>query len=170
MNDEAPRLAKEIEAAKLLKLTLRDVRQDGDLALLSDMIEGETSLFEAIDNALLDLASTNALIEAIDSLINTVGKRRDRLENRADLTKAAIQTAMGVAEVRSLKRPLATISLGRKAPSLVVTNEANIPPDYWKPQPPKLDKKALGDALKAGATVPGAELSNGGETISVRPL
>ncbi|MGE0857439.1 MAG: siphovirus Gp157 family protein [Hyphomicrobiaceae bacterium] len=45
---------------------------------------------------------------------------------------------------------------------------SRIPSEFWKPQPPRLDKKVVLDALKAGAVVPGAELSNGGETLSMR--
>ena len=46
--------------------------------------------------------------------------------------------------------------------------EALIPAKFWKPQDPKLDRAAVAEALKAGETVPGASLSNGGLSLSIR--
>jgi hypothetical protein len=46
-----------------------------------------------------------------------------------------------------------------------------VPAGFWRRGDPKLDKKALLDALKAlpkGEHIPGAELSNGGATIQIR--
>jgi len=51
---------------------------------------------------------------------------------------------------------------------LIVTDESQIPTRFFKPQPPKLDRKELLDALKIGETVPGADMSNGGTTIQIR--
>ena len=61
-----------------------------------------------------------------------------------------------------------TASVRPVAPGLVVSNETLIPPDYWVPQPPKLNRQELISILKSGTTVPGAGLSNGGSTLSVR--
>jgi hypothetical protein len=51
---------------------------------------------------------------------------------------------------------------------VLIVDEAAIPADFWKPSDPKLDKKAVGEALKAGREVAGAMMSNGGETLQVR--
>jgi hypothetical protein len=61
-----------------------------------------------------------------------------------------------------------TMSLRAQPPKLLVTEESTIPEEFWRPQAPKLERKALLAALKAGAIVPGATLDNGGVTISVR--
>jgi hypothetical protein len=49
-----------------------------------------------------------------------------------------------------------------------VVDEREIPEPFWRPQPPKLDRKALLAALNAGQTVLGASLGNGSTTITVR--
>ncbi len=49
-----------------------------------------------------------------------------------------------------------------------LVDEGQVPDDFWRPQPPKLDRQGLISALKAGREVPGAVLGNGGMTISVR--
>jgi hypothetical protein len=51
---------------------------------------------------------------------------------------------------------------------VVITDEHAIPQAFWRPQPPKLDRKAIGEALKAGQAVPGAQLSNGGTTLAIK--
>jgi hypothetical protein len=58
--------------------------------------------------------------------------------------------------------------VSRELPKAIILNEADIPSKFWKAQDPKLDRKAVLDALKAKEAVAGAELSNGGETIQIR--
>jgi hypothetical protein len=47
-------------------------------------------------------------------------------------------------------------------------DESHIPEAFWKPQQPKLDRRALLAALKAGEVIRGAALDNGGTALSVR--
>jgi hypothetical protein len=71
-------------------------------------------------------------------------------------------------EIKTVETPAGTITRKSVPPSVLIVDEAAIPADYWKPSDPKLDKKAVGEALKAGREVPGAMMSNGGETLQVR--
>ena len=64
-----------------------------------------------------------------------------------------------------------TVSLRATKAPLIVTDEPEIPLDYWRPQPPKLDRQGLINALKARHVIPGAVLgrrsvSYAGRTIS----
>ena len=68
---------------------------------------------------------------------------------------------MGQAEMRKMELPQATISLRAVPPKAEITDEALVPSKFWKAQDPKLDKKAVLDALKGKEDVPGASLSNG---------
>jgi hypothetical protein len=63
---------------------------------------------------------------------------------------------------------IATLTRKPVPPKVQILDEAAIPSQFWKRADPALDKKAIGDALKAKQDVPGATLSNGGETISLR--
>jgi hypothetical protein len=49
-----------------------------------------------------------------------------------------------------------------------VVEEAAIPPPYWVPREPRLDRAGLLSDLKSGLTVAGAELSNPTPVLSVR--
>jgi Siphovirus Gp157 len=101
---------------------------------------------------------------------------------------------MAVAEQQKLRRPTATLTLRKLPPDVVVTSEADIPSEFFVPQPPpppKLDKAALKEALqkrekkvefaasledaeereRALASlppIPGAMLNNGGFSLQIR--
>jgi hypothetical protein len=67
-----------------------------------------------------------------------------------------------------LEQPDFTASARAGIPSIVVVAEDAIPPVYWLPQPPKLDRQALLGVLKRGDTVPGTQLSNPKPVLTVR--
>ena len=46
--------------------------------------------------------------------------------------------------------------------------EVEIPQEFWLPQPPKLNKKGLLNAINSGWAVPGAVLSNSKISLAVR--
>lgn len=167
MSDAARMVAIESEAAKSLIANIRDViGDDEDMALTA--IEGETGLIEAISTAIDRVAALNANCEALEARIKELTERRSRFENQASRIKLSIAVGMGQAELRKLELPQATLSLRAVPPKAEITDESMIPAQFWKPQDPKLDRKAVLDALKAKEDVPGAMLSNGGETLAIR--
>ena len=101
---------------------------------------------------------------------------------------------MAVAEQQKLRRPTATLTLRKLPIDVVVTSEADIPSEFFVPQPPpppKLNKAALKEALQAREMkasfasslddveekaralaaippIPGATLNNGGFSLQIR--
>jgi hypothetical protein len=71
-------------------------------------------------------------------------------------------------DLKKIVEPDFTISVRLGSPGVVVTSEAEIPDSYTVPQSPKIDRRKILDALKGGADVPGAVLSNSKNTLSVR--
>lgn len=155
------------EAAKVLLANIRDVIGD-DEDMAETAIEGETGLKEAISDAVNRIAELNAHQEAIDAQTKALKERRSRFESQALRIKAAIHVAMGQAELRKLELPQATLSIRAVPPKAEIINEAKIPSKFWKAKDPELDRKAVLDALKAKEDVPGAILSNGGETLAIK--
>jgi hypothetical protein len=155
------------QAADVLKAQLREIAGD-DEQLLADTIEGEIDLrgliCMAAEQNVTDAASVNGIADLVDKLRD----RKDRIEKRIAMRRVAILTAMQSGEIRTLDTPAGTISRKAVPPSVLILEEAEIPAEFFKPQDPKLDKKAVADALKAGKPVPGAAMSNGGETIQIR--
>ncbi len=152
-----------------------------DEELFLDAIEGETDFLEILDNILLAHVETVGLIEGSKEAIARLTDRKRRLEKRAETQRALIEQALAVAEISAaIERPMATISLASKPPSLIVLEESEIPTTFFKTADPVLDRKELLAALKTRAEaaaadpehppppIPGATLSNGGFTLQIR--
>lgn len=162
--------AKEALAVKALRDSLQTMLggEEPDAELLTDSIEGETNLFEIIDRLLHRRSVNLNLAEGIDRLANDLDARRTRFVQRAEADKALIEQALMIAELPKVERPGATLTLAARPPKLMLTDEADIPAQFWKPATPTLDKKALTEALKGGEAIPGATLSNAAPTLTVR--
>lgn len=163
-------LRRQTEAARDLVLMLRN---DGpeDAGLVADTIEGETTLLEAITAALDEIDEAEVLILGGKAKIAQIEARVDAEAHRVERLRAAIERAIITSEAPTpIKLPTATISISKRKPSAVIDNEAEIPARFFvqpPAPPPKLDKKALADAL-ATEEVPGAHLDNGSISLLVR--
>lgn len=155
------------EAARVLLANIRDIIGD-DEDMASVAIEGETDLIEAIASAVDRCEELKSYREALETRIKELKGRLDRFEGQEQRIRAALHVAMGHAGQRKIELPEATISVRPVPPKAEIVDEAAIPSKFWKPQDPKLDKTAVLAALKGNERVPGAVLSNGSETISIR--
>ena len=161
-------LETETRAATALIEQLRDMLADDDEYVVASAIEGETNLHEAICAGLNRLAELNGLMDGIAGMMASLKDRGERFEKQRDRIREAISVAMEAGQIKRLEFPIGTVSLRSVAPSVVPTDESAIPARFWKAQDPKLDKRELLKALKDGESVPGAQLSNGGNTITVK--
>lgn len=181
---------REAAAAKALRESILAAVGGEDEALLIDAIEGETNLFEMIDALLERRADSLGLAEGVAKAIERLEVRKRRFEARAEADKALVEQALSIAEVKTVERPIGTLTMARRAPSLVIAEESDIPAKYWKAGEPKLDRKALAADLAARAKaiaalpedpaereaaiaelppeIPGASLSNGAPSLTVR--
>jgi len=200
------RLRLQTEAAKALISDMRGQHGadifDGDEEFLADTIEGETGLIPAIEAALKSRDEDLMLAEGVAKRIEELQTRLKRLKDAAERKKSIVERAMVAAEIKSLPLPVATLTISKRAPGLIVVEEADIPSEFWKPvEPPapKLDKAALAKALRdrkaaveaalaevdrlqdpeerkaaveaayaAHPKIPGADLDNGGVSLSIR--
>ena len=135
---------------------------------LRDTLEGLSELPEMLATILRSQLDDLALAAALKSRLAEMQDRFSRIADRAEKKRALVASVMERADLRKITDPEFTASLRPTPPPLVVTAESDIPSTYWKPQAPKLDRGSLLAALKAGQSVPGATLGNGGVTIAVR--
>jgi hypothetical protein len=187
-------IRRETEATKSLVAGMRATIGDEDMALLLDTIEGETNLLEAIDTALAEIDETEVLISGLKDKEAQFTQRRRAMEERVQRFRSLIEQAMAITEQAKLRRPAATLTLRKLSPDVVVVIEADIPSNFFVPQPPpppKLDKKALKQALLAHEMkmafaaslaneaertealaainpIPGATLDNGSFSLQIR--
>lgn len=158
-------LMKQVRAAEVLRAGLAKITDDAET--IRDTIEGETTLHEKVRAVLLSIDDDLAMLEGLRARLSELSSRKARFEDRVEAKRALVEQALLVGEIQSIETDLATVSLRTVAPRPVAVNEADIPSEFWIPQPPKLDLKKLATALKDGPVV-GAELSNGGVCLSIR--
>lgn len=139
-----------------------------DAETLRDTLEGLSNLPEMVAAIVRSSLDDITLATALRGRISDMQERLGRIEERAEKKRAFVASVMEQADLRQLTEPDFTVSLRPTPCPLVVTAENEIPEAYWKPQSPKLDRKALIAALNGGERVPGANLGNGGVTIAVR--
>ena len=166
MSGENFRLDREIDAAKLLRASLADILAD-DPELAADMVLGETNLNEAIQGAVTRYCEDKCAAEAIAEHIKILQARQARLEKRMEMTRTLVGVALDQAGRKSVDTPLGTATLKSVPPKLIIDadREGDIPSKFWKRGDPKLDKKALKDAIKGGEKIDGARLDNGDSCV-----
>lgn len=164
-------LRRETEAAKQLLASLRDQGVDDDAELVADAIEGETSLNEALAEAIEQDDIDDALEIGLKAVIERFKSRLSMIQNRRERRKALIEKAMMETDQTKVKLACATLSISKRAPGLVITSEADIPSRFFVEQPrpaPKLDRAKLKEALAANENIPGATLDNGSVSLTIR--
>ena len=80
--------------------------------------------------------------------------RRKTAENKAEQLKSYLANVLDGEKVKETE-----FAIGwRKSKAVTITDEKKLPEIFLIEQPPKVDKTAIGKALKDGEDVPGAEL------------
>lgn len=159
------------EAAKYAKLKEQLQAADLDEQTLLDTLEGETNLAEALAEVAQSALEDEAMAEGLAGLIQSLQERKSRLAKAGESKRTLIIMAMERAGLSTVKQPNATLSVRATKPKVVVTDESLVPAAYFKPVDPQLDKVALKSALETmepGQSIPGAELSNGGVSLTIR--
>ncbi len=159
-----------IQSARYRELHRRLLEADPELdaSTLMDTLEGETDLHEAIEALVRSALEDEAYVSGLKGRMEELSARMDRLKHRVQVKR---ELALEVMEETGLKKIEAcdfTVSLRQGAPKVLVTSQDDIPEWFFVPQPAKLDKRSLLDALKAGTSISGVELSNGAPSLSVR--
>ena len=163
-----PKLATEFSHHEYLKAQLREQFPDVDEETLADTLEGETNLNAMLAEVIRTGLDDEAMVAAINARISSMKERALRLNDRANRKRNLVQHVMERAGLKKLTEPDMTVSLRATPAHVTITDEKIIPNVYWMPQPPKLDKNAIKDAIKNGTEIPGALLGNISTTLSVR--
>lgn len=150
---------------KLFELTsqyqrvLAMVDEEADMDVIRDTLESiEGLITDKAESIAKLIKSIDADIEAIQAEEKRLYDRRKALENRRNSIKEYLETQLISAGIDKVKGTLFTISIQNNSPSVNIQDDATVPEKYYIPQPPKLDKRALIEDLKAGAQYEGIEL------------
>ncbi len=161
-------LSVELQQHQYLRDKLKQEFPEAEDDLLRDTVEGLTRLPEMLAAIVRSHLWDLTLIQALKARIGDMQERCTRIEGRSERKRALVATVMERADIKKLAEADFTASLRPTPAPLLVLDEGQIPQDYWKPQPAKLDRRGLLAALAQGQPVPGVALGNGGATLAVR--
>ena len=140
-----------------------------DEELRASMVEGSTEAFDVLARCVAHEAEAKAMSTALAARMDDLKIRVSRFEKRREAMRDLIFRVMNAADLRKAELPEATLSIRPGTAKVIVSSEDELPDDYFRVTR-SVDKAAIRDALKAGKFVPGAELSNGEDTLSIRVL
>jgi hypothetical protein len=158
----------ELSKFKLLRDHLLAEIPDLDAETLADTLEGITDLKEMLAELIRSALEDEALAAGLSTRLSDMKVRLERFETRAKRKRQLALRAMGDAAIAKLEQSDFTASLRQAAPALEVVAEDKIPAAYWKPQPFKLDRQGLLQALKAGTAIEGVGWAPPHQLLSVR--
>jgi hypothetical protein len=131
----------------------RDARMGGAARRVAKKMQREPDLMAA-------MSATVALILALEEAEAAAKAAQERA--RAALVEALDSTS------GSIRAGIHTASVRKGSASVVITDDAAIPPEYMRQPAPVADKAAIAKALKDGREVPGAVLRNGAPGLTIR--
>lgn len=149
----------------VLRRTYPELSDDDDLLL--DALAGETDLNEVAERIVAAELEATTMSDAIRVRRADLSERLARFERRIDTLRVLLKSLMDTAGIEKLVLPEATISITKARQVVAVTDVSALPQGYFTTvrQP---DKKAIGEALKAGETIPGATLESGNPSLAIR--
>ena len=158
----------ELSRFQVLRARLLAEIPDLDPETLADTLEGITDLKDMLAELIRSALEDEALAAGLSTRLSDMKARLERFETRAKRKRQLALRTMGEAEIAKLEQSDFTASLRQAAPALEVVAEDKIPAAYWKPQPFKLDRQGLLQALKAGTAIEGVGWAPPHQLLSVR--
>lgn len=148
----------------------------------ADPVTGEVYEPEDIDKAFTEIkgeaedkiSSTAYVLQRLKADANVLDEEIKRLKAKRDSILAGrerlqdrLREFMATAEVHKVKTPSISVSLGKPSERCEITDETAVPDDYARVVR-QVEKQQVKDALKKGQDVPGAQLVNGPNRLTIR--
>lgn len=159
----------QIQQAVTCFLSLKNAEQiEADfIDLEAELNNAEADIEAIIVKSIRAMKEAECNTAAIKERIADLQIRQSRFENKAQAIRSVVFSVLDVLGWDKFQHPEFTVTIGKPRISLLVTDEAAIPGEYIKIKR-EPDKALILDALKAGTEVPGATLSNGLPSLTVR--
>ena len=152
----------------ILTTQLKDQFNDIDEETLMDTLEGASALPDAIAAVIRSSLDDAALIDALKIRLEDLHLRLERFKDRYEKKRALARWGMLEAGLEKIQASDLSVGLRKGTERLEIQDESLIPHDYFVPQPPKLDRKNLLDAVKRGTAIQGVKLITGDTSLQVR--
>lgn len=141
-------------------IELQNIADNDELddEILRDTFEGLDGAFEdKADQWARFIKDEEAEIDAIDNEIERLKAKKERKKKTVDKMRLNLSGYMRAANKTKFKTVLYNFGF-RKSQAVEIVNEEDLPKWALIPQPPKVSKTEIKEHLKAGETVPGAQL------------
>jgi hypothetical protein len=161
-------LRSELSTYLILSDQLKAQYGEIDEETLRDTLEGISSLPEVIEAVTRSSLEDGALAEALKARMGEMQERLSRLRARQEKKRTLVLWAMEKAGLERLQAPEFSLFLRLSPPRLEVKDESAIPGEFFLPQPSRLDRAGLIQALKRGDPITGAHLVPSERGLSVR--
>ena len=135
---------------------LEDELADDDM-ILGAWETAKEDLAIKLENCCKYIKNEEAVIAGLKEEEERLNARRKAKENAIKRLKALMQDAMIASGEKKIQCGTFTTSIQNNAPSVVVDEQyiENIPSEYLRIKEPEIDKKKLGEDLKAGKELDG---------------
>ena len=134
---------------------------DLDEQTIADTLESLSGELEVkAQNVAFAIRNLEVTADALKAFEKQQKERREAIERRAESMRAYLQRCMEATGITKIEGPGVTLSF-RKSSAVVIDEPGLIPAEFMRqpePPPPAPDKKAIGDAIKAGREVQGARV------------
>lgn len=140
-----------------------------DEAALTELLgDAEAPIEDALERIVRAAQHADAIADMIKMEMDRLAKRKARYEHRnAELRRTAFAIIDVLGGKRRREYTFATASVRAASKAVVVTDENKIPSNYWETTR-RLRKADIAADIKQGIVVPGAEFSNGMETLMIK--
>ena len=149
--------------------SILDSFEDEELEQIDELTEQLSSIEDALES------KTEACCQFIKTLEaeaegfrveeDRCKARRQALENGAERVKRMLESTLLSLDIKEVIAGTFKVKIQLNNPSVRVDDEKAIPSGYFIPVDPKLDKRGILEALKAGEEVPGCSIQR---TESIR--
>ncbi|MBM0868871.1 siphovirus Gp157 family protein [Staphylococcus auricularis] len=141
---------------KYIKL-LEIIIEEGDSQVLQDTLDSiNDALEDKADGCVAVIRRLEGDNEAIDKEIKRLRRRKTTNKNGIQRIKESLQYTMETTNKEKFKTKLNSFTIAKNKPSLDVTDEKQIPKEYWVSQAPTLNKSELLKDIQNGEDIPGA--------------
>lgn len=147
---------------------LADTDADIPEEVIRDTLEGLDGAIQVkATNVAMFVRNQELLADAIEAAAKSMKERAARVRRRSDSIRQYLLSNMVSAGITSVESAELSIKVKKNPPSVIVEDETVVPEQFKAlpppppPPAPRVDKKAVADAIKAGETVPGCRLEQG---------
>jgi hypothetical protein len=142
-----------------------DASEDLPLEVIQDTLEGLTGeLTVKATNVARYILNVESMADAVDGAAKQMKLRAERMRKRADSIREYLKANMQGAGITKIEAVEFVLSLKKNPASVIIDNEAEIPPAFKvTPEPPpppqpRADKALIKKAINSGMTIAGCHL------------